>query len=96
MSIRNLKMKVAAQVSIPQAVGTIAIGVISSDFTGFVLTWVVSIPQAVGTIAIVKKEITVLCLFVKVSIPQAVGTIAIYIQKNICGGRNHTFQYRKR
>ena len=63
-------------VSIPQAVGTIAMN-LSNQLDTLSKRPIVSIPQAVGTIAMknfLKKNTLYLLL---VSIPQAVGTIAI-------------------
>ena len=80
-------------VSIPQAVGTIAIRKYSK-YQFFLDCFCVSIPQAVGTIAIYTLHI-VRGGETLVSIPQAVGTIAIRKCKVLCR-TNGKFQYRKR
>ena len=83
----------SSTVSIPQAVGTIAIlkKRKRSRYENFKQ---VSIPQAVSTIAICNRLPIDMCEL-EVSIPQAVSTIAIYngtaLQIN-----KKTFQYRKR
>ena len=75
MSLENKKVVAETlSVSIPQAVGTIAIGLVE-DYEYFDGS-AVSIPQAVGTIAILNPLNFADLPFV-VSIPQAVGTIAI-------------------
>ena len=62
-------------VSIPQAVGTIAMLPYGCGYGNE--RRVVSIPQAVGTIAIVSVHVSSEMGEDKVSIPQAVGTIAM-------------------
>ena len=61
-------------VSIPQAVGTIAMGLQKASGVAY---YTVSIPQAVGTIAIAETVVLGVIAVLMVSIPQAVGTIAI-------------------
>ena len=82
------------KVSIPQAVGTIAIHgsmavILPSPCTS------VSIPQAVGTIAIINV-LNSTKTFRTVSIPQAVGTIAIAAILTVVVMAVAMFQYRKR
>ena len=52
---KRLRLPTKGIVSIPQAVSAVATGVISPEFTGFVLTWV-SIPQAVSAVATVATS----------------------------------------
>ena len=70
-------------VSIPQAVGTIAM----LNKKNSLPLWyeVVSIPQAVGTIAMLNKKNSLPLWYEVVSIPQAVGTIAmVNLIKTLC------------
>ena len=80
------------EVSIPQAVGTIAIVVINAIKA---LHLLVSIPQAVGTIAMLEQHEIRRCGWY-VSIPQAVGTIAMLAHMAQKEKRIRMFQYRKR
>ena len=67
-------------VSIPQAVGTIAIA--ETVVLGVIAVLMVSIPQAVGTIAIDTAYFD--GVGISVSIPQAVGTIAMVMSPSMC------------
>ena len=73
--MNSLKILENLQVSIPQAVSAVATGVISPEFTGFVLTWV-SIPQAVSAVATLVPCLSYITQTVMVSIPQAVSAVA--------------------
>ena len=63
-----------SQVSIPQAVGTVATPAEMGE--GELISFRVSIPQAVGTVATIKVVLIHLARSCGVSIPQAVGTVA--------------------
>ena len=94
---KEMTEMMSGNVSIPQAVSTIAI--FDHEYALGEDTYVVSIPQAVSTIAMVVVMATVLFvgMFTWVSIPQAVSTIAI--SGSLCTRlpcHCTKFQYRKR
>ena len=91
----GIKLVKDDEVSIPQAVSTIAI--ILTHFSLFLfLFYIVSIPQAVSTIAIASDALLKDLYGDVVSIPQAVSTIAITAHSAIKALICARFQYRKR
>ena len=88
----NHKLHLYIQVSIPQAVGTVAT---AKNITKKTRDLKVSIPQAVGTVATNQIDLVQARDLFHVSIPQAVGTVATDYKGTFENIRIE-FQYRKR